>query len=418
MKIIFLTITYDPEPGALRGLPLAKWLVKRGHEVKVLTTFPQYPIGKIYPGYKMKPWQWEVMEGIPVLRVPIYPSHDYCGWRRALTYLSFMLTASVIGTPLIGPADVVYLYEPPPTNGLASLLLKWLRGTPIVHHIADMWPETVLASGMVRGDGLKRLAEKVIGCWCRFLYDQAAVMTVLSPGFKRLLMERGVPEEKIRVIYNWTDEDTFKPLPRNEELGRELGLERGFNIIYAGNFGPMQGLDVVVAAAALLKDTPDLRFVLIGTGPMEAELRAKIQEANLHNVVLLPRRQYWEMPAINALADALLVHLRDFPFLHSTIPSKTQVALASGRPLLMAVRGDAADIVADADAGEICEPDNPRALADAALRLWRLPRSVLEQKGDNGRRYYLEHLSLDIAGRQMDEALKIAYEARANKHNN
>jgi glycosyltransferase involved in cell wall biosynthesis len=406
MRVIFLTITFDPEPGALRGLPLAKWLAARGYDIKVLTAFPQYPEGRIYPGYRVRPWQREVMDSIPVLRVPIYPSHDTSAARRICTYLSFALASSTVGAALIGPADAVYLYEPPPTNGLASLVLKIFRGTPVVQHIADMWPETVIESGMIRGTQTKKVANYVLGKWCRFLYRQAEVITVLSPGFKRLLMERGVPENKIEVIYNWADEESFRPVEHDPALARELGLEGRFNVVYAGNLGPLQGIDTVIRAAALIKDNPLVQIALIGTGPSEEELKRLAAQLGVGNIRFLSRRQYWEMPKINVLADVLLVHLRDIPFLHATIPSKVQVSLASGRPILMGARGDAADLVRNAGAGIICEPGNPTEMAKAIVEMSKLPKDQLEAMGARGRAYYLSHLSLDIAGEKMDAVFR------------
>lgn len=415
VRAIFVTITFDPEHGALRGLPLAKWLAVRGYDIKVLTAFPQYPIGRIYPQYRMRPWQWETMDGIQVLRVPIYPSHDNSASRRVLTYSSFALSASTIGLALIGTADVVYLYEPPPTNGLATLLLKWFRGIPVVHHIADMWPETVVESGMLRGTLNKKIANAAIGGWCRFLYRQAAVITVLSQGFKRLLMERGVPEEKVRVIYNWTDEEVFRPVERDPALARTLGFEGRFNIVYAGNIGPLQCIETVIEAAVLVKDDPKIQICVIGTGPKEHDVKRLAIERGARNVRFFDRIDYREMAKINSLADVLLVHLKDIPFLHSTIPSKTQVSLASGRPVLMAVRGDAATIVQQAEAGIVCEPENPRDMAQAMLKFSKMSFEELEAMGARGRHYYINHLSLDIGGSQMDSALRDACRGRAGR---
>src|SRR5579871_2395173 len=253
LRLIFLTITYHPEPGAQHGLPLAKWMAARGHDVKVLTCFPQYPLGRIYDGYRQCLRQWEDVQGIPTLRVPIYPSHDTRALRRMVTYFSFMLTSTLPGVPSIGPADVVFLYEPPPTNGVAALALKLFRGTPIVHHIADMWPETVIESGMLRNERIKGIASRIIGAYCRFLYRQASAVSVLSPGFKRMLMARGVPEEKIEVVYNWADEDMFSPRERDEELARQFGFTGKFNFVYSGNLGPLQNIETVVRAATRLK---------------------------------------------------------------------------------------------------------------------------------------------------------------------
>jgi len=408
MRAIFLTITFYPEPNAIHGLPLAKHLAKKGYEIKVLTSFPQWPEGKIYPGYKMRLWQRETIEGIPILRVPIYPSHDTNAIRRIFTYLSFAVTASTIGAALIGPADVVYLYEPPPTNGLAALVLKTFRGTPIVHDIADMWPETVVQSGMIRNEYLKRIANSVLGAWCRFLYRQAHIVTVLSAGFKRLLMERGVPAEKVRVIYNWADEATFFPSEPDRTLAKALNFEGRFNIVYAGNLGVYQGIDVVIRAAALAKGNPRIQVVIVGIGPLEKELKELASELGARNVLFLGRRPYEEMPKINSLADVLLIHLKDRAFLHATVPGKTQVSLASGRPVLMAAAGDASDIIQSAGAGLICEPDEPAQMAKAMLEMAAMPRDQLDQMGARGREYYLKYLSLDVAFETLDDVFQSA----------
>lgn len=403
MRVIFLTITFYPEPNAIHGLPLAKHLAARGYDIKVLTSFPQYPIGRIYPGYRMRPWQRETIDGIPILRLPIYPSHDTNAIRRILTYLSFAFTASTLGATLIGSADLVYLYDPPPTNGLASLMLKTFRGTPIVHDIADMWPETVVESGMVRNEHIKKIMSSLISAWCRFLYRQADVVTVLSPGFKQLLINRGVPADKVRVIYNWADEATFQPLDPDPKLARELGFEGRFNIVYAGNLGVYQGLETVIKAAALIKGHQRIQVVIVGIGPKQEELKNLASELGATNVLFLGRRQYEEMPKINSLADVLLIHLKDHPFLRATIPGKTQVSLASGRPILMAVRGDAAEIVRNAEAGLICEPDEPSEMARVMVKMSAMSKAELENMGARGRDYYLKNLSLDVAFKSLNE---------------
>ena len=402
MRIIFLTITFYPEPSAIHGLPLAKHLASKGYDIKVLTSFPQYPIGKIYPGYRLRPWQWETVEGIPILRVPIYPSHDDSAIKRIITYLSFAFTAATIGTSLIGPADIVYFYEPPPTSGLASIILKMFRGTSIVHGIADMWPETVIESGMVWDKHSKRIMSFLIRIWCKFLYRQADVVTVLSPGFKQLLIDRGVPANKVRVIYNWTDEAIFHPVDPDPNLAKDLGFKGYFNIVYAGNLGVHQGIESVIKAAALIKEHKKIQIIIIGIGPKEEELKKLASEIGATNVLFLGRRQYEDMTKINSLADVLLVHLKDRPFLGTTIPGKTQVSLASGRPIIMAVRGDAAEVVRKAGAGIICEPENPEDMARAMVELSQLSTEKLQDMGRRGRSYYLNNLSLDIAGKKFD----------------
>lgn len=405
MRVLLLSQWFDPEPGATKGLPLAKWLQGRGHEVNVLTGFPNYPGGKIYDGYKIKPWQRQVMDGVPVLRVPLYPSHDTSAKGRIANFASFAASAATIGTALSGPADVGYVYHPPPTIGLAAMSLKLFRRIPFVYHIADMWPDTVLESGMV-GPGRKRdVMETWINRWCNLVYRQAAAITVLSPGFKDLLVERGVPAEKIHVIYNWTDEDAFYPSEPDEALAEELGLKGRFNIVYAGNLGPMQGLENLIRAAKQVEDCPDLQIVIAGTGLDDAKLRALKDELSADNVVFLGRRQYWEMTKINAIADVLLVHLRDLPFFASTIPGKTQVALASGRPILMSTAGDAAALIEDGKAGLSCPPEDPVALAKQMRAFYQMPKEDLKQMGKNAVQHYHSKISLDIGAKLTEDLL-------------
>lgn len=363
----------------------------------------------------MRPWQWETIDGIPVLRVPIYPSHDNSAIKRIITYLSFAFTAATIGVALIGSADVIYLYDPPPTNGLASLILKTFMRIPVVHDIADIWPETVIESGMVRGKYIKKIMNSLIGAWCRFLYRQADAIAVLSPSSKRLMIERGVPENKVKVIYNWADESTFYPINPDPALARDLGFEGRFNIVYAGNLGVYQGIETVIKAAALIKEHKKIQIVIIGIGPKEEELKNLALELGATNVMFLGRRQYEEMPKINSLADVLLIHLKDIAFLRAIVPGKTQISLASSKPILIAVRGDASEIVREAGAGVICEPDNPSELANAMVKMSAMSKSELDAMGVRGRDYYLKHLSLDIAVKLYDEIFRKVAGARKIK---
>lgn len=406
MRILFLTQWFEPEPGAIRGLPLARWLKQRGHDLKVLTGFPNYPGGKLYPGYRMRWRQWETMEGVPVLRVPLYPSHSRSAVGRVANYTSFAFSAATLGCALAGSADVAYVYHPPATVGFPAVLLKLVRRIPFVYHIADMWPESVVESGML-GQGMsKRLAEAILGRWCRIVYRRADAITVLSPGFQRLLVERGVPAQKVSVVYNWTDEGAFRPVPRDPALAQQLGMAGRFNVVYAGNLGAFQGLDAVIRAAVLLKDVPQVQIVLTGTGQQEAELKQLGSRLQADNVRFLGGQPYRDMPAIHSLADVLLVHLKDLPFFTTTIPSKTQVALASGRPVLMAVRGDAADLVRRAQAGLTCEPANEQALAAAVRAFYAMDPAAREALGRNGRDFYLREMALVVGGRMTESVLE------------
>lgn len=400
MRILILSQWFDPEP-SFKGLQFALALQARGHTVQVLTGFPNYPGGKVYPGYRIRLWQREVMHGIPVLRVFLYPSHSSSVIGRALNYLSFALSASVLGTLLVKSADAAYVYHPPATVGLPALALKYLRRIPFVYDVQDLWPDTLAATRMVNGS----LALRLLGRWCQHVYRAASRIAVLSPGFQRRLSERGVPSSKVRVIYNWAG--AVSPAARDAALADSLAGK--FVVLFAGNFGAAQGLDAVLDAAKLARNRhPEVCFAFAGSGVEEPRLRQRAVAEGLANVVFLGRRPMEAMGGVYAWASALLVHLRDDPLFAITIPGKTQAYLAIGKPILMGGRGDAADLVRAAGAGIVFAPEQAAALAQAIDTLLAMPESAREKMGCAGRAYYEAHLSLATGVQAFEEEFRRA----------
>jgi glycosyltransferase involved in cell wall biosynthesis len=391
MKILLLSQFFDPEP-SFKGMFFARELVRRGHSVQVLTGFPNYPGGRLYPGYKVKLWQRENMDGIPVFRSPLYPSHDKSSLRRILNYASFALTAATIGAIGVAKPDVVYAYHPPATVALPSTVLRHSMQVPIVADIQDLWPDTVLETGMLKNP----IAVSMLQKWCRFAFAQMDQIVVLSPGFKRQLIERGIPAERITVIYNWCDEGAMRMRARDESLANELELAGRFNVVFAGTMGFQQGLDTVLAAAQLCeqRELSRVQFVFVGGGVERDALQGKAANLGLTNVKFLPRQSPEAMGPILALADVLLVHLRDLPLFRITIPSKTQAYLAAGRPILMAVRGDSADLIRESKAGLCCEPENPEALMLAITEFLNMSADARTDMGIRGSEFYRQKLSL------------------------
>lgn len=411
MRILFVSQWFDPEP-AFKGLPFARELVRLGHRVQVLTGFPNYPGGKVYDGYRIRPLQREVCDGIPVLRVPLYPSHDRSALRRVANYASFAGSAAVLGTILADRADVAYVYHPPATVGLAALALRALRGIPFVYDIQDLWPDTLRATGMLRSGLVLRLVD----LWCRMVYAAASRIAVLSPGFRDVLIRRGVPAQKVEVVYNWCDERQVPRAGRDDDLARELGLAGRFNVVFAGTMGAAQGLEAVLRAAREVAATlPAAQFVFVGGGTEVTRLQKLAGEMELANVRFLPRRPVSEIGAVLNLADALLVHLRDDPLFEITIPSKTQAYLATGRPILMAVKGDAARLVECAGAGVCCAPEDPAALARAVVALAELSPGERSAMGERGRAFYERELSMSSGVRRFERLLAAACGTRQNE---
>lgn len=391
-----------------KGLPLAKALQGRGHEVSVLTGFPNYPGGRLYPGYESQSFKSEVMDGVVVDRVPLFPSHDRSGVRRALNYLSFAGTSSLSSIFRKQRPDVVWVYN------LVTLAPTWsimraLHGCAVVLEVQDLWPESVVGSGMMRGAATLK---KILAAGCAAAYRSADRLVAQSPGFKRHLMQLGVPSDRIDVIYNWTDEADASFSPRELSAVRERsGMSDRFTILFAGTMGTVQALDCVIdAAAQLSQSAPQVEFVLLGGG-VDVE-RLKKRANGRTNVRFLPRCSSQEARELSCAADALLVHLKDDRLFSITIPSKTQSYLRAGRPILMGVRGDAASLVELAGAGFSFEPENAGSLVETVLRLLCCSPEDLRAMGSDGREFYDQKLSLEQGVSQLENTLAQAITAK------
>jgi glycosyltransferase involved in cell wall biosynthesis len=405
LKILLITQWFTPEPESSRGLAFAKWLKQRGHEVTVLTGFPNYPSGTIYPGYHIRWRMWDVVDGVRVLRVPLYPNHDQSALRRIANYLSFAIAATAIGAPLVGAVDVVYAMATPPTTALPAWVNSKFRRVPYLFNVTDIWPEAVTESAMIRGGMKNRLIASAIHLLCRVLYGGAEHVTAISRGYRRILIERGLEAERVHAIFNWVDEHLFQPRPANEALAAQLGLTGRFNILYGGNFGPFQGIDTIIRAAALLKEHPEIQVALVGTGQLDAELRQLARDLGATNVHFTGRVDQTLMPDIYSLADVLVMHLNESEYLRATIPSKTQVYLAMKRPIVIAASGDSAEIVAESQAGLVVPPRDHHALAGAMLRMYRMSAEEREAMAGRGRQYYLDRMSMDHGAAEIEQLL-------------
>jgi glycosyltransferase involved in cell wall biosynthesis len=387
---LLLTQWFDPEP-TFKGMVFARELVRQGFEVEVLTGFPNYPGGRLYPGYRMRWLQRETIDGVHITRVPLYPSHDQSALRRVLNYVSFAAFALLHGLFSVRRCDVIYAYHPPLTVGLAASFIRLFRRIPVVYDIQDMWPDTLRATGMIGNPTALDVVEKV----CRWVYRRVDHIVVLSPGFKRLLGQRGVPEEKIDIICNWADEASLAApvgaLPTNFP-----GPDR-FRVVFAGNMGKAQALGAVLDAAALLQQRgAKVSFVFVGGGVDVDTLKAQAAKLALHNVVFIPPVPMSEVGTLLNEADALLVHLRRDPLFQITIPSKTQAYMAVGKPLLMAVDGDAADLVRQSGGGIVATSEDGQSIANAAQSLAMLAPEELTAMGRRAQEYYREQLALRV----------------------
>ena len=398
-RVLLITQWFDPEP-TFKGLLFARELVKQGFDVEVLTGFPNYPGGKVYPGYRIRPIQRERIDGVDVTRVALYPSHNQSAIGRVANYVSFALSVIIYGVLRARRPDVIYAYHPPLTVGIAAAVIKAVRRVPVLYDIQDLWPDTLRVTGMI---GNPRVLN-IVGAVCRWVYRRMDRIAVLSPGFKRILIERGVPEEKLDVIYNWADEAAVGDAGTAPPPGFPT---EGFRVLFAGNIGKAQALDAVLDAAKLLADRGSrARLIILGGGVEVARLSARSAELGLENVVFLPPVPMARVGAYLNAADALLVHLRKDPLFRMTIPSKTQAYMAVGKPIIMGVEGDAADLVTSASCGVVVEPESREAIASGIEHLAGLPRASLETMGSNARNFYLRDLSVGSGSTRFARVLR------------
>lgn len=377
MKILVLSQWYPPEPQSVVS-DLAETLSAQGHEVGVLTGFPNWPSGHLYPGYRLKFLQRELWNGVPLVRVPLFPYHGRSAPGRVANLASFCVAAMCLGPWSARRPDLIHAIQPPTTCFPAWFLGRLWR-VPFTYEVQDLWPDTLSATGMVAARGALGLVER----YCLWAYRKAAAIRVISEGFRRELLARGVPASKIHVIPNWVDIERYKPLPPQ---GNGAPSDT-FRIVYAGNLGLAQGLDNVLKAATLVPAHSRIRFVLIGDGVEAEALRAEATRLRLTNVEFVSRREPEEMPAILAGADAVLLHLKSDALFRVTIPSKLLTYLAVGKPIIACADGEAADIVRQARAGITCDPGIPRALASAAMQMGALPQTARADMGRAGRQF-------------------------------
>ena len=389
MRILIVTHLCFPEPD-LKGFPFAKQLVKEGHEVQILTGYPNYPEGKLYKGYKRKLVSKENVEGVSIIRFLSFIDHSESHFKRIIAYMSFAIFGSFWGLFATRKADIVYVNMTPAPAALPALVIKLFRRTPVVLDIQDLWPETVYHLGIFRN----KFIISLIAYICKKFYQWSNHVVVPSKGLYELMLQtKRVSASKLSVIYNWSS-DIQSAAKDPFEIRQSVGFDR-FTILYAGNIGIGQGLKVVLDAAEILSNEKIL-FALIGGGVEKETLKKMKIEKSLSNVIFLPRVPVNEVGEILNSSDALLVHLKKSELFEIMIPGKTQAYLKMGKPILIGVDGEAAGFVENISAGVSFEAENPISLAEKAVKLSKLGKNKLQEMGKNGSDFYHKNLAIEI----------------------
>jgi len=401
-RIIFLTQFFDPEP-AYKGSAFIKALQAHGYDIEVVTGFPNYPGGKLYDGYRMKSWRKEEQDGVKITRLALWPSHSGNKLGRIANYASFFITAFIYLSVVGYRANLIYVYTPPLTVGLAAAASRALHRCPVVIDVHDLWPDTLPATGMLSSPRLLNW----IGKASSWMYRNVQFIILHTEGFRRILESRGVPVEKMQTVLGWANEYAL-PETAPEEV-KKLTAMPGLKLLYAGNMGPAQALDAILDTALYLKQsgrTNEVSFCFMGGGVSRNELEKRSEKLGLDNVLFLPRVAPDKVGSFLDAADALLVHLRADPLFEITLPSKTQAYMFAGKPILMAVPGEAARMVEVANAGVVVNPEDPLDIADGVIALAAMSSSERATMGMRGHRYYMEILSMNSGIRKFSEIFK------------
>lgn len=384
MKILYVSQYFPPEMGApaARVFELSREWVRLGHQVTVLTGFPNHPTGVIPPEYRGQLLRREIVEGIQVVRVPIYAAANKGFTKRVANYLSFGASASLVGPWVAERPDLVLATSPQFLTAVAGYWLSRLYRVPFVFEVRDLWPRSIVAVGAMAADSLAVKALEQIEL---FLYRAAHHLVVVTESFVDEIAEHQIDRSKISVITNGVDLQLFQP--RDRQAARDhLGLPSGFIATYVGTHGMAHGLSMILDAAPRLA-AEGITFLLVGEGAEKADLRARAEHAGIRNVIFWDQRPRDEIAQIYAATDVCLVLLRRKQLFTTVIPSKIFEFMGAGRAIHTTVDGESRGIIERAGAGVFSPPEDVDAFVSTLRGLAAGDPARLEAFGQSGRRY-------------------------------
>jgi len=399
VRILIVTQYFWPEN--FRITDLAIGLKDKGHDVTVLTGMPNYPKGKIYEGYSWWKNRREDMQGIPIIRVPLFLRRESRSWQLALNYFSFVLSACLLAPWFLRKEkfDIVLCYEPSPvTVAIPAILIKRLKKAPLLFWVQDLWPETLAATGAIKSPAILSAVGKMV----KYIYRGCDRILVQSRGFIEPAVAVGAELEKLNYFPNWA-ELLYQPMildassPERDEIP-----DQGFIVMFAGNLGEAQSLDTIVSAAGILKNEK-IHWVFLGDGRRRIWLQEEVKARGLEDKIhVLGSRPVETMPAYFSLASAMLVTLRDDPVMATTIPGKIQSYLACARPVIGALNGEGAKVIHESGAGYSVASDDTDGLAKAVLDMSRLSEAERDEMGKSARHYYEQNFDRDMLITQLE----------------
>lgn len=395
MRILIYSYNYYPEPIGIAPLmtELAERLEEVGHEVRVVTAMPNYPERKIYPEYRGKLYHTEKRNGVTIQRCYVWIRPNPGLVARILLDGSFVLLSFLQAIRGWRP-DLILSTSPSLPACVPVAILRWLYSCPVVLNLQDILPEAAVQTGLLSNP----LGIRIFEALEKFAYYSASKISVITDGFIDNLVAKGVPAEKLICISNWVDVNFIGPLPKtNNPFRKAHQLEDKFVVLYSGNIARTQGVRTIIRTADQLRNIPDIAFVIVGEASQLVELDELRQELGVDNVLMLPFTPREKLPEMLAAADVSLI-MQKLRVVGFNMPSKTQILLASGRPIIASVpdAGTTANAIRQSGGGIVVEPENPTALAKAIVELYNNP-AKMENLGQEGRKFAVANYSFKQA---------------------
>lgn len=407
MKLLLSTQYFWPESFSINEV--ARTLVKRGIELVVMTGKPNYPEGKMFPGYAPLTLDREDYQGIRIRRVPIITRGIRNPLRLALNYLSFIVSGSLLGPWVLRDfrPDAILVYcTSPLLQAIPAILIGRIKKVPVVLYVQDLWPESLEATGYVRSRWIIQSVAWVV----KLIYRDVDLILVSSRPFEDSIRSMA---PATRIVYLPNSVDAALSDPDSGQKPHVPALDSGFCVVFAGNIGAAQAVNVIVDAAALLAAYPSIRLVVLGSGSELGWMQQQRVQRSLDNLHLPGRFSADSMPYLLSRASALLVTLADRHVFSLTVPNKIQAYMAVGRPIIACMNGEGSRLVSEAGAGITVRAEDARGLAAAVLRLYRMSPDRRGQLGMLARQYYLQHFEHEKLVTEMVGHLKQAIGSKA-----
>jgi len=366
---------------------------KRGHNITVLTSVPDYPGGKFFDGYGIFKKNREIYNGIKIYRAPLIPRGSGSDFRLALNYISFVIGSFFTSLFLLGSKlDIIFVFEPSPiTVGIPAIFIKKLKKIPICFWALDLWPESVIAGSNTKSVIILKLLMPIV----KYIYNQCDSILVSSRGFINSIVDKGIERNKIQFFPQWA-EPIFKPMNAVDDLLTDIP-KRSFKIMFAGNIGEGQDFPSIIKAADLLRDEKHIHWIIIGNGSRKKWAETKVKSLNLdENFHFLGSHPLDEMPKYYSNADAMLFSLKKDYIFSITIPAKVQTYLACGKPVLAMVNGEANTIIKEAKAGLTCEAEDSVGLSNNILKMSKISSNEIKKMGENSINYYKNYFDREM----------------------